>query len=63
MKKKLITAVGLMLTMAVTQARALSGACEGFSGTVTDSGSQAFWYVACIGEQLSQAWDLFYNYF
>jgi hypothetical protein len=61
MKKKLTTVAVLML--AATQANALSGAREQLSHTVNNSYSQAYWYIACVGKQLSNAYDLFYGFF
>lgn len=63
MRKKLSIVVISVCMLAATQANALSGACENLTGTVTNSYSQAYWYLACVADKLSTAWELFYNYF
>lgn len=64
MKKMLVILMVVMaLAMVVVPAtQAMSGACEGLSGTVTNSSSQAWHYAQCVGDSLSKAWDLFWDW-
>lgn len=64
MKKNVMVIVATVLMMAATQpVQALSGACERLTSTATGTWSQAYWYAACVGNSLSQAWELFLSHF
>ena len=65
MKKNVIVIMLVLFVLAVVvapTAQALSSACDDLSWTVTDSFTQTWYYLACVGDSLATAWELFYEY-
>lgn len=63
MKKKILLGVGMAVPLAASAANAMSGACTALQSSVTGTFGQAWNYAQCIGDSISAAWDLFYNFF